>query len=507
MAYEVGDRLQIDNELGTILFKGKIKEWPSEEAYGIEWDNPNRGKHSGTVHGESYFKTLIPDSATFIKEPKLLVNARKNVTFYGALQGKYGDSSYISGLVMGTKEVEALGFEQLNYRNKDFSSLRHVSLSRSCICKTREKLSDIILIKNSCNNVETLDLSYNTFSSFKDVVLILECLSKLKTLNLNGNRFISWEGLDGFKITTLEHLSMSSCYLSPDNVQLLLQLFPNLKQLDISYNLLESLPDKSFTIPKCLKGLNLSCNQLYNMPKCLGQWKLEELNLSHNLFSEVSSINSETLRDLDISDNKFVDWTICDELNKNLAQLNSLRINGNPLFTSSSKPETELLYETLARFDHLHIVNGSSFSLQERKEAELYFVSKILSDEIRFEKNLGRWEYFNAKYDIEMKLEHEKKSWLDNLLLEIEIHYHGNHFPILVMTNYTIRHLKTIIIKRLALHVNDVKLSFRISNDIVFEIDKNFSTIEDTGIQEKTKVFVTHNGQEIENRQTFSKRK
>lgn len=50
----VNDRVCFNEELGTIRFVGSIAgkkgEW-----YGIEWDDPSRGKNDGSVDGVRYF--------------------------------------------------------------------------------------------------------------------------------------------------------------------------------------------------------------------------------------------------------------------------------------------------------------------------------------------------------------------------------------------------------------------------------------------------------------------
>ena len=53
--------------LGTIKFTGIIPQW-NEEALGIEWDNPTRGKNNGCVGGVNYFDVGVEGAGAFIKK-------------------------------------------------------------------------------------------------------------------------------------------------------------------------------------------------------------------------------------------------------------------------------------------------------------------------------------------------------------------------------------------------------------------------------------------------------
>lgn len=50
----VGTRLSYDSELCTVRYVGRIPPW-SVIAYGVEWDDPKRGKHDGNLAGIRYF--------------------------------------------------------------------------------------------------------------------------------------------------------------------------------------------------------------------------------------------------------------------------------------------------------------------------------------------------------------------------------------------------------------------------------------------------------------------
>lgn len=50
----IGDRIECNGEFGTIKYIGAVQDHPASW-YGIDWDDPNRGKHNGTINNHVYF--------------------------------------------------------------------------------------------------------------------------------------------------------------------------------------------------------------------------------------------------------------------------------------------------------------------------------------------------------------------------------------------------------------------------------------------------------------------
>lgn len=50
-----GQRLSNKGDLCTVQYVGQVQEKPGIWL-GVEWDNPSRGKHSGTFENKEYFK-------------------------------------------------------------------------------------------------------------------------------------------------------------------------------------------------------------------------------------------------------------------------------------------------------------------------------------------------------------------------------------------------------------------------------------------------------------------
>lgn len=53
---EVGMRVECDGARGTIRFIGEVTGTQGEW-YGVDWDDPERGRHDGSHNGVKYFTT------------------------------------------------------------------------------------------------------------------------------------------------------------------------------------------------------------------------------------------------------------------------------------------------------------------------------------------------------------------------------------------------------------------------------------------------------------------
>lgn len=50
----VNDRIECNEEFGTVKYIGPV-DGAQDIWLGIDWDNPERGKHDGSVNGKRYF--------------------------------------------------------------------------------------------------------------------------------------------------------------------------------------------------------------------------------------------------------------------------------------------------------------------------------------------------------------------------------------------------------------------------------------------------------------------
>lgn len=54
--YEIGDRIEYLSHYGTVKYIGEVEGY-SSTWLGVDWDDPSRGKHDGTVNGKHYFNS------------------------------------------------------------------------------------------------------------------------------------------------------------------------------------------------------------------------------------------------------------------------------------------------------------------------------------------------------------------------------------------------------------------------------------------------------------------
>ncbi len=151
----------------------------------------------------------------------------------------------------------------------------------------REDLSPLVM----ANVVELIRCSVSTIEQGS-----FQHLTHLSVLDLGGNKLQACCSLDG--LTSLERLNLSNNRIeSLDGFFNSPTLNLKLKYLNLSGNLLESLPANSFASLSTLRSLNLSCNRLERVggEAFNGLFTLQELDLSSNDFK---AIGADMFRDM-----------------------------------------------------------------------------------------------------------------------------------------------------------------------------------------------------------------
>lgn len=490
MVYAVGDRVRIGDDLCTVRFVGEIHRWPGSTTYGVEWDCSDRGKNSGVLDGIEYFNTTVPYAGSFIRERKWTQQAVPGVSFYQALEKRYGKSSYeINDIYLGNKKVQSFGFNKLAVDNEQFKTLQRISLDHSEI---NTMTNDLHQANESFSNVTELDLSYNQLSDFKEVCKFLCYLKSLISLDLSGNYFTKgWEHAGPLFFPQVRRLYLSSCRLNLAQLQLVLRLFPSLEFLDVSRNNLREIDHASINLPTKLKELVLSGNDITCIPSSLSRAHIETLNVSHNLIEKASLTQSNTLTHLDLSFNSMKNWAELDVLNKNFPELDSLRINGNPIFESGNDPVAQF-YQVLARFNKLSVLNGSLLSLDERKEATFFFVSQVCKGLAQYDRNSDLWHRLCVKIGQEPELRVSKKTWFDSQMLHIRIMREdaGNAINLTTFSFYSVRNLKRIICEKLKLNILEVTLSYTVAPAVRGEVTQEFCPLSDLNMHNGDTIYV-----------------
>ncbi|GMM38650.1 Pac2 protein [Saccharomycopsis crataegensis] len=381
--FQVGQRVTIGGESCTIRFIGTIPQWPEDVAVGVEWDNKLKGKNDGQLQNIRYFHTIKGlKTGSFLKERKLNRDAQRGRFFFKSLVNKYADFSVhdrdIETIKFGSKNVQSYGFDNLMHSNSDLEGLKIASLTKESIidCElsmgSTRSVSDLYnydyglekYIQLSLSNSQmksmrlpllaNLDISSNLFSSTHQIFKIMLNLPNLETLNLSNNNFVSDDtffghlilnhslsknfGQDSLKhakgmFSNLRKIKISSNYLRKSTLMIVLLLFDNLEDLNLSDNLIDDEwflcdytsvieTDKHIEIQEIMQEVN------YIFKDCLQVTHLStgkyEIKVQFLKFLTISD-NIKRITSLNLSFNKLtsIPWILIDVFrNGGLMELN-----------------------------------------------------------------------------------------------------------------------------------------------------------------------------------------
>ncbi|QLL34000.1 hypothetical protein HG536_0F03250 [Torulaspora globosa] len=482
MKYRVGDRLNIGGEICTVRYVGEICKWPETNAYGVEWDNPTRGKNDGAVDGVRYFEVSKYRSGSFVKATKLENEAHTGFSFDRAFAQKYLTPPIeLASSAPASKPEVAKGLRPTEKVFLDGCSINDERISESALN----------VIRANCAEVTQLDLSSNLLSTFSQTCQLISEFKNLRYLDLSRNVFSKgWDSLGEFSFHRVKRLQLVGCGLKIDQLEKVFKCFPCLETLDLSWNDLSSPTGETIYFPSTLTELSLSGNLMNSLPSGISSLRLRSLNLSHNLLHALDILPFPKLIDLDISHNMIQKWDTLDLLNQALPELRFARINGN-LFNAAGD-EISNFYATIARLQSIEGLDGSMLSKATRQEAELFFVSKVISGQIEYDRRLPRWTALARKYSIHEKQQVTRKSWLEYLIITVRVvnEENQNSAKCSILTNYSVRYLKTIIARKLQLGKGPFQLFFYPAPDARQNMDSEFRQVNYYGICDNTTIYI-----------------
>lgn len=418
--YHPGQRLSLKGQTCTIRYVGPV-EGKSGDWLGVEWDDPERGKHNGTHEGRKYFqckqgqdhkpfmsccntspdqrpsgRSTSPAAASFLRP-----NQQWDLpqSFLRALTKKYmsastHDTTRAEHVYFSGKQAEEIGFSKFSERQSQLKGIHVLVLDRMAIRRRFGDETEDAEIREVCKEITDLDLSRNSFESFEEVVQLASLFPKLRSLALDGNRFDACDHSGGSTLPTVRILSLSRTLLSNAELANVLCVCPSLESLDFTSNELSS-----YTHPilsRHLKTLDLSSNALTSLSslhRLSSQTPaLHTLNLKRNTISTISPTAASfppTLSTINLSNNALTTFTPLTNISLHPTLSLSLRhltIANNPLFTSgyltsttTSQPLTAAdgYNLTLARLPRLQGLNHSAVTEKERLNAEAFYLGQI----------------------------------------------------------------------------------------------------------------------------------
>ncbi|XP_039594051.1 tubulin-specific chaperone E [Polypterus senegalus] len=367
----VGRRILCAGERGTVRFVGYVP--PASGLWlGVEWDNPERGKHDGSHEGIRYFNCSHPTGASFIRPKK----ASFGVDFLTAVKKRYEIQE--ASEITEEMKISNTFVELVNGAERQLYNLTEVSL-RGCEVSSGGKDDDI---QQTVPNVILLDLSENLLASWRNVADIVCRLKKLKVLILSQNKLAIPENPSSLAqaFASLREMALNKASITWSNVLQCAPMWPVLEELYLSDNEICTL-QKPINVLQSLKLLDLGNNRLSDGGDLLEIAflpRLEKLILSNNQLSSVCFSDAQpgcksamftSLKFLAVDKNHISQWSFVNELEK-LQSLQQLSCLYNPLMTSEKSTET-IRQLIIAKIGQLLFLNKSEVLPDERKGAEL----------------------------------------------------------------------------------------------------------------------------------------
>lgn len=382
----LNQRLSIDGNNCTVRYVGsEVPVWPGEEAIGVEWDDPARGKNDGSVNGAQLFECSQPGAGSFLKSASLAKKqVRYGTSFVEAVIERYASESRVEEIKIGSKMGQVLGFD-----NKGLENLTSINLANKGVAEANR--TDSLPL----DHVIHLDLSFNLFTSFQTVLQCLQTTPNVEWMSLNGNRFrVDFDDTMVLsEFPSLTSLSLTNTLLTEKEVLQVIKHFPNLTHLVLAHN--ESIKSIDLRDTR-LQFLDLSFNHLHSLSHYRFPTSLTSLNLSQNSLENVTQETlppSDSLRELDVSYNS-LQWSDFDQLCIIYPFLTSLRINDNPFtkeeFSTNNLSVSPIDSQIIARWHKkLDTLNGRFVADQERSDSLIYFVNSVLQGKIDYPRDTG----------------------------------------------------------------------------------------------------------------------
>ncbi|NWS70371.1 TBCE protein, partial [Crotophaga sulcirostris] len=377
----LGRRVLCGTEYGTVRYVGSVP--PTAGIWlGVEWDDPQRGKHDGTYEGTQYFKCRHPKGGSFIRPNK----ANFGVDFLTAVKDRYGLNNEhdvqqgTENVTVSGKTVEFVGLDSIakQQRQVQLDQLVDISVRECAVSHAGQKEE----ISRTCASIRYMNLSKNLISSWETVTAIASQVQNLETLDISENKmkFPSTSASVSSVFPKLRILALNQTEITWTEVLLFAPGWPALEELHLAYNNITAL-ERPDNVLQTLKLLDLSGNQLLDgnqlhliehLPR-LEQLILSNTGISSIHFPDVGfgckTKMFPSLKHLAIDNNKISQWSTINELDK-LPSLQSLQCKNNPVMDTEKSPET-LRQLIIAKISQLEVLNKSKILPAERKGAEL----------------------------------------------------------------------------------------------------------------------------------------
>ncbi|KAJ2024456.1 hypothetical protein IWW57_003726 [Coemansia sp. S610] len=368
-ANALGRWISVNGDGGIVRYVGPV-DGTSGTWLGVEWANPERGKHNGSKDGKQYFtcKSVGTNSGSFIR---CVDRIDWGQTLLDAARSRYIiDATEIStpSTIDGRRgKIEAVGFDKIAHEQSDLLGLPVLGLDSLGVyelgpCGVMANVHSLSLARNYLTgwqrvgdilaafpNVDTLDISANHIEG----PLFLGAGVSVHTLRVDSSPGLTWTEVSGFAGGVgVRSLSFGWSELSRLESTAALDLLEDLK---LEYNHLSDITSLA-SLPR-LRSLSLRGNSEftefppYHEPMFPS---LESLHLGHTGLSQ---------------------WLSVDRLGQ-LPKLHTVYLAHTPVVSESHTSRAMVI----GRLANIAKLDGSLVSPEERTEMERYYL--VLSTQV-----------------------------------------------------------------------------------------------------------------------------
>lgn len=384
---QVGDRVSCSGHLGSVRYVGPVEGGSGGEWIGVEWDDPGRGRHNGTVAGRCYFSTQHATGGSLVRCSKLT----RPVTCCQSVVERYGDGadhhviddSQVNDLErdLNARFVRIIGMQKIGKKQSAFANLTEVFLRGCCINGDRPPR-----IGQLCPNVRDLDISQNLFTSWRHVAEITRQLTHLEQLNVSENALPDPDPSLRPAFSTVRALFLNRQNYTWQQVVQCAEMWPDITALTLLSNNISDITEPPQHLFRKLTYLELEDNPIeqWSSVMCLSAMpELSELSLintrltSINMegsFNSISARSFPRLSSLLLCRTCLSDWRSVDALNA-FPSLTRLKLTDTPLNAGARCGES-VRCEVIARVAGLTVLNKSAVSREERRWAELDYLRR-----------------------------------------------------------------------------------------------------------------------------------
>ncbi|KAM6939614.1 tubulin-specific chaperone E [Xenentodon cancila] len=502
-----GRRVSCGGERATVRYVGPVP--PTAGLWlGVEWDNPERGKHDGSHEGVQYFTCRHPKGGSFVRPAKVSLG----VDYLSAVRQQYQintEEVLSEEISISARKLEWMAVEERRLENLPSVVLNRVEVNGP---------GPVGEIRKTTPNVQWLDLTGSLLCCWDDVAAITEQLDKLEGLQLSQNRLSlpSDPSAHSQAFCNLKVLALNCCRISWVQILQCAPMWPQLEKLSVEENDITEL-QRPEGVLQSLKYLNLSSNPLVqdSVLSLSALPRLEHLNLSNTGLSGIrfedaapgcQTARFPALQVLNLDHNNITEWCAVNELSK-LPCLVKFSCCGNRLVSSDGNPETanQLL---IAKLGHLVSLNNSEITSEERRGSELDYIKMFGEDWLKsggpgepssdFTRQHPRYQKLISKYGAPDEGELKKPSSfaLKNQLLKITFVFpdDAERKPIekKLPASMVIQKVKGLLYRLLKVPAADLRLTYTSPKMVgrEFEIESDLKTLQFYAIEDGDQMLV-----------------